>query len=128
MLGVSGSAPAVRYQTRRAAGIARGRNTFTGSTGRTRWDARRSPARAGALEFVDVLLGNLPLREQTVGPGCLGGLRLMVEAFFLALEGSRHREDGCAVLNGHDAPRGEALAVSNAIDVVHDGAMRVAGA
>ena len=50
----------------------------------------------------------------------------MVEAWFVRMKGGHHRENGMAVLAGKDAPRGETLAVADAVDVVDDRHFRIA--
>src|SRR6516162_10665285 len=42
---------------------------------------------------------------------------LMRQIAFLDVKGYRHREDGMAMLNRHDAPRAEATAVADSIDL-----------
>lgn len=51
----------------------------------------------------------------------------MIEAFLVLVERHQHRKDRMPVLAGGDAAGGEALAVANAVDVVDQRHLRVAG-
>ena len=76
-----------------------------------------------------VLVGRHALLEpgQAVGLGQPGGHgQLVVEAGLVAVEAGLEVEDDLAVLDGHDASGGEALAVADAVDLVQDRHGRVA--
>ena len=64
-----------------------------------------------------------PLRAGHVGHG-----HRVLQALLLDLERRRQVEDRLAVLHGDDAAGGEAAAVADAVDLVHDRDARVAGA
>ena len=53
--------------------------------------------------------------------------RLMLQPFFIALEGSFQRKDRLAVLDGDHPAGGEAAAVANPVDLVDDWQLGVAG-
>ena len=59
--------------------------------------------------------------ELEAGPaGCARGLELVIEAVLREVERDRRAEDRDAILFGHHAARGEALAVADRIDLVDD--------
>ncbi len=62
----------------------------------------------------------LGFARQSVGLRHIGHFGLVREAWLGAVERHRHGEDGVAVLDGDDAPGGEALAVADAVDLVDD--------
>ena len=89
--------------------------------------ARRLLAQ-GRRDPVGVAPRQLDLGLEAVGPGRRGHLGLVIEPLFADLERRGHGEDGVPALHGHDPPRGEALAVADAVDLVDDGLARVARA
>jgi len=52
----------------------------------------------------------------------------VLKARLINVEGRLHVEDCSTVLDGNDPSRGEALAVTNAVDFIEDWDIRVAGA
>ena len=72
-------------------------------------------------------LADFGFARQLVGRGDVRHLRLMGETFFVAVERHRHDEDRLAVLDRLHPPRGEALAVAHALDVVDDRNLGIAG-
>ncbi len=52
----------------------------------------------------------------------------MLQSAFLDLEGRFQRKDRLTVLDGDDAPRGETAAIADAVDLVDDRHLGVAGA
>ena len=69
---------------------------------------------------------DLGVARQRVGRRHLGHRHLMVEAGLVVVERHRHREDRLAVLDRDHAPRREALAVADPVDVVDDRHLRIA--
>ena len=61
------------------------------------------------------------------GGGTSGIVGLMLEAGLVGVKRDQHRKDRVAVLARGDAPRGEALAVADAVDVVDDRDLGIAG-
>ena len=57
----------------------------------------------------------------------VGHVDLVRQALLGGVEAGLQVEDGLTVLDGHDATRGEALAVADAVDVVEDRGHRIAG-
>jgi hypothetical protein len=72
-------------------------------------------------------LGPLAHRGQVLGRGDVGHLERVLEARLLDLEARRHVEDRLAVLDGDDAPRGERPPVADAIHLVEDRQLGIAG-
>ena len=69
----------------------------------------------------------LLLARQLLGRRHLRHGVLMVEARLRVVEGAAHDEHRPAMLDGRDAPGGEAAAVAHALDVVDDRPRRIAG-
>src|ERR1019366_592657 len=66
------------------------------------------------------LLANFRFARQTFRRRHVRHFCLMLEAWLVGMERRQHGEDRMAVLARGDAPRGEALAIPHAIDVVDD--------
>ena len=68
-------------------------------------------------------------RGQRLGVGDVGHRHLVDEgAFLVDVERRRQVEDGLAVLDGHHPPGRERAAVADAVDLVEDGHVGIAGA
>ena len=72
-------------------------------------------------------LADFGFARQLVGRGDVRHLGLMGEPGLVAVERHRHDEDRLAVLDRLHPPRGEALAVAHALDVVDDRDLGIAG-
>jgi hypothetical protein len=64
---------------------------------------------------------------QRLGVGRVRHRHLVVEAVLVGVEARLQVEDRLAVLDGHDATRGERPSVANAVDLVQDRRVRIAG-
>src|SRR5208282_3319627 len=71
--------------------------------------------------FLDLGFGRQRLRLRHIGH-----LELMRESFLRDVERHRHGEDRAAVLDRDHAPRGEALAVADAVDLIDNGHFGIA--
>ena len=128
--GSSGSLPSARNHT----SCSGSRGLGSGSSQRGSRDERVSIGRSRRIhstnvgrEPIGVGLQPLAHRRQRFGIGRVGHRVLMLGPGLVDVERRREVEDRAAVLDRDDAPRREAVAVADAVDVVDDRDARVAG-
>ena len=119
----------MRYQMPAHRGLGDGGEGVSELDGADLDRARHGQARPHPLgQGVGEHEGELRLGAERLGRRNVGHLVLVLEAGLVDVEGRGQAEDGLALLDGDDAPGGEALAVAKPVDLVDDRRGQVPGA